>query len=402
MTDAPTPPAAQTRGPETLAAVRRAFSDVIARLDRVTTAAQLAERLGLDRSLAWKVWRVASGNDQLPSPKHIPGPAGVRIFLDACERAGIEREIAVAAQRAHDAYRQFMTTEASDRASAEILLGGFTREGSQRLEMALRREAFRANTLFVGVQATAIYQMTVVLPPEPGQMPDLALVRGHFGLRRMRAGAGWLLSRTTLLQGSGPDRAHRRVRLDDTTGDVAGDGGVPVVPRFCSHPLPDVARRLLANASVEDELLPGPMGGSGATDIVMGERVTGIPFEPIREDAATMHVRTPCELVCFDVLIHERASREPSPRLEFYTLMSGGDLPFADPHKRDLRPMPEPLEDLGRADAAPAPPGVPQYREMVHWTATRCRVEENSLRVYRVRMKFPPLPLCMVMAYSLA
>lgn len=388
----------------TLCELRRATAGVLNALGGLDRAVRVASRLGLDRSLAWKLWKVAQGPGACPSVAHIPGRQGFRRFIDAAQAAGVPRDRIRAAREAFERYTLLAATHAGDRAASDTLLGALSHEGRRRHELAIRRDGFRANAAFLGVQAAAMYQLDVLLPRDASESPDVIRVRGHFGLMRSRENVPWLLTRSTLVNADGPSPRLARVALktrpypDRARSD---DGGLPVLlPEFSSHPLPPVRRRVVAGVTVEDELLPGPVGRTGAVDVVTGERVMQMPRRRAQQDAVTMSVTTPCERLCYDVAAPaDLFAAEPSLRVHS-TVQS--EHPYLRGPEFCTIPVIESLEALGPARAAPPTPEVPRHAELLDWTLHLADQPADSLLLWRVRMRFPPVPSCVAVTYRLA
>ncbi len=404
-------------GPRVLRRLRRSLAVIIGAIPRVSRAVDLTNRLSIDRSLGWKVWKVAHGPDAYPSPKHIPGHAGMEIFLRAAEKAGVSAPLVEEARLAFAEFEQVMNAQAGDRATADILLGALAGEGREQLELQLRREAFRANSYLLGAQARTLYRACVVLPAQTGCMPDVALVQGFFGLRRMRPATPWLLSRSVLVQQQGPVSDYTREPLCEaaargeevSASQFSGADAplrereltAPLVTDFCNPRVLPVRRRIVANVVYEDELAPGPIGESGAVDIVLAERVSNIQREEVSRDAVTMRVSTPSERVCFDVLLHESVLGSVPPVLEVLSTVHG-DLHSFTNELRVRLPMTEPLIDYGPATLAPPVPEVARQIELLEWLFRRIGHAPSEFRAFRVLMRYPPIPICLAVTYGLA
>lgn len=381
-----------------LSALRRAVAAVLNGLPQpVTRPIELSNTLGLDRSLAWKLWRIAQGQGPFPAPKHIPGRSGARIFHEAAARCGAPADLLDASRSAFEAFEAIARAHASDRAALDIMLGGFTPEGRDRHELALRRQMFRGHAHVLGVQTRTLFRMAVVFPAESGYMPEVAMVSGHFGLERTRPGAAWVLGQSTLMQTSGPRESNRRTALH---GGQDAARHAPLLAEFCSRPLPQVRRRKVEPWTFEDELAPGPIGRAGAVDVVLGERIAEIPAEPVSRDAVTMRVRTPSEHLCFDVLLHEKACEATPPTLKAYTLVNS-NFPYVREDDRDQIPVLETLTDFGRADVAPVAPEVPRHADLMRSVLEIIGHPAERFRLYRLQMRFAPLPICLSVTYRL-
>jgi hypothetical protein len=381
--------------------LRRSTAGVLTACSGMERPVDVSTRLGLDRSLAWKIWQVAAGAGPCPSAAHIPGRQGFERFLESASKAGVDEGTIHVARDAFRAFQKLTTVHAGDRASVDIMLGTLTDEGRTRLEMALRRDGFRANAHFLGAQVGALYQMDVVLPPRSGFMPDVARVRGHFGLRRNRAGASLLIARTTLVSAEGANPAPRRVPLTAIAPTIGSHDALPALLQdFCSRPTPGVTRRTIQGVTVEDELVPGEVGQLGALDVVTGELMAEMRERPVDKQAVTMLVPLPSERLCYDVLLPRAFVFDAAPAARVHSTMQT-DLPYLRREDFDAIPVPEHLEALGSAATAPPSPDIPHHPEMLAWVLKTLGRNAAEFDLYRLRMRFPPAPSCVGVAYSL-
>jgi hypothetical protein len=373
--------------------LRRSVARVLGDLQPCVRASELATTMGLDRSLGWKIWTLAQGASTSPSPKHVPGRAGFRTFIEAARQHGASAEHIEEATHAFARFEELSKAHARDRASAEIMLGALTSEGRSRLELSLRRAAFRANTHFLGVQVNTLYQVDLVIPGSEGRMPRVARVRAHYGLTRMRSGVRWVLGRSTLVTPGGATGAYTRRALDG----VPPAGGAPVVRAFSSTPTPRVLRRVLDGVVFQDELDAGPVGRAGSTDVVIGELVEDVPHSPEPTDAVTCKISAPCERFCYDVLLHHSIASHGSPRMEAYTTIHT-DYPYTL-GDRDRIPASETIERMGEAHTAPPMPEVPHHADLIRWMFDACAEDPGAYDLFRYRMRFPPMPTLVAATY---
>lgn len=384
----------------TLRELRRATANLIASFKGVDRAIEVSTRLGVERSLAWKVWQVAQGSSSCPSVAHIPGRQGFKRFLEAAQQAGVRDELVRDAQAAFDRFEELTVAYGGGRASAGSLLSTLSPEGRTRHDTALRRDGFRANAALLGVQAAAMYQLDVLWPRDAVSPPDVLRVRGHFGLRRNRANVPWMLSRSTLVNASGPSAALRRTPLSPAAIEGGEDTPLPMIlPEFSSRPLPPVQRHVIAGVTIEDELLPGPVGQAGAVDVVTGERVTQFGRRTEQVDAVTMAVTTPCERVCYEVVAPEGLLTD-GPVLRVHSTVQT-EHPYLRGPEFNTIPVTEVFEDLGLAKDAPPAAEVPRHAEILRWTLAQTGPVSAPMHLWRVRMRFPPLPSCLAAAYRL-
>ena len=387
----------ESDGPRVLHELRRAVSEVVSSLPaRATRATELADALRLDRSLGWKVWKVAFGTDALPAAKHIPGRVGAATFMSAAREAGASAASLESVAAAFQAFERLTRTHAGDRAHAEILLGGFTGEGRRRLELGLRRDAYRANSHFLGVAVRSTYQVNLIYPGDADEMNRVVLIRGHYGLRRTRAAVACVLGRSTLVQEGGE---HSNYRRDPIDGGL-GPGEAPLLREFCSSPTPPVARRVIHRHTFEDELAAGPMGEGGAVDIVTGERVWRIPRDPVIKDAVTMALHMPCERACFDIVLHKDLSRGQTPGFRLFSTVHT-DKPFTAPDDRYIIPMPESPEFCGEGRSITAAAEAPDHAGLIRRAFEAAGVDPEGYRCFRLRLRMPPIPSRLAAWYTL-
>lgn len=360
------------------------------------TSAELSRSLGLDRSLAWKVWTLGGDAGELPSPQHVPGRSGVAKFLEAADRAGAPADAIETARITFARYRELALQHAGDRASADILLGTLTPEGRERQDLSLRRGLLRGNSHVLGVQAGMLYNLAAVFPGREGFFASVALVRGYFGVKTMRPGVSWVLGRSTLVQSSGPRAAPRRDTLDGRSLD---DNAPPLLDEFCRPEGVRVRRRFVDGRTAQDELEPRPIGREGAVDVVTGEVIRDIPIDHGPRDGVTMAVRVPAESLCFDVLLHKDATSADEATVHGYSMVNT-EFPFREESGIDEIPIAETLVEFERAADLRDLAGVASHDALLARVigATGCR--EQDFRAVRFRMRFPPLPICIVIQYG--
>lgn len=383
---------------DVLGGLRRALAELIGSLpSRPRKASDLADDLGIDRNLGWKVWRASQSRESIPSPKHLPGRSGVDIFLAAAAKAGAPDTLISDVRTGYERFEQFSSIHGGDRASTEIVLSGMTNEGRRRLEMTLRRAAFRANSHFLGTQARTLYRMDIVLPPVPGFMPDTATIRGIFGLWRTRANKPLVIAHSGLIQQRTMKvtSQYQRSPLDSSLGPT----DYPFLHDFCSSPLPHINRQVTADgATIEDELATGPVGRSAAVDIVTAELLRRMPIDTARR-GALMTIRTPAERMCFDLLLHKSAWDGVVPRVRAHTTVHG-EYTAARDDLRDEIPLLETIECLGSADRLMPVPEVPRQADITRRAFALLHADPSEFTGFRIRLKFPPLPVCIAMDYS--
>lgn len=398
---APTPKAAAQRftdeASSRLRAAQAALTDL---LDEAglggARPTQIGRVLGVDKTLAWKVARFVEEPEALDAARHMPGTAGVEIVLKAAAAKGVTAARVDAVRHADGRLRAFVRRHAGDRRSFEAMLARGGRD--DRIESEERRALYRSASAVWGVRAK-VQMLTLALRPS-GTDPagvDVLHLGGMVGFERLRGDVPWIIRRLTSRSDTGANTGFAREPLDPD--GVSPTGGLPLVRRFCSEPLPEIRQFRDGEGTVYDEIAPGPVGRHGAVTFVAGEVYrSAVPLAWSAENTEgryTLTVRTPVEAVVFDLLLHADLAHFGEPTVRVYGLLEdrpggvGGGVGA---------PMdgPDPAQRLG------APPvlqttRISQHASMVDEALTMAGWGGlGSFRGYRAELDHPPAP-CRVM-----
>lgn|GEM_PF-2859477 len=265
------------------------------------TPAELASRLELDRSLAWRLWRLAFAPTDAERAYHVPGAAAVRRFLHSAKRAGASPAAIAAVEPAFDRFERWVKEQAGDRETLRMMLdaGG---DGERRFE----RLMFDAARYRLGVQVDAALRKYFVFPDELENTVSAVNVILMERIRRLRAGARPVVAqRQALFTGSeseGKSIEHLRVPLDP--GVPPDDrGAAPVVGSLTRNA---VVERSREGGLIEDRLAPGAVGASGEGTLCTAELIRAYaPRIPYYDSLAFTALATlPCRLTVFELSIH--------------------------------------------------------------------------------------------------
>lgn len=271
---------------------------------------ELSRRLGLDKTLAWKVARFIEGTDTTEAVRHLPGPAGIEIVLRAAAAHRVPRGRIEAVREADGLLREFVGRHAGDRRSFEAMLasGG----SDERAAIEERRAYFRAGAAVWGVRARVQFLMLALRPSRQDEgLLDAVHLGGLVDLERLRPDVPWIIRR---LRASATDdiRNTIRMRREPLDPEAAAEHDSPIVPEYCSQPVPAVSHFEAPNGWRYDQLAPGSVGRQGAVTCVTGEVYrSALPFRRAPDNTVgryTLTVRTPVECVVFDLFLHRELS----------------------------------------------------------------------------------------------
>lgn len=389
-----------------LSRLRDSFAQIVDSLTLSTgQPSELQKVLGIDKTLGWKILKVAHGDDVFLAVQHVPGPAAIRTFLKAAAARSTPSALVESATSALADFEALIDRHAGDRASLETMAAGFAKRGRGTAELPHRKAAVRANAHIWGVHAATQFKADFVLPgTEPGRI-DIASLRGFVGLRRMRPNVTWVVSRARCADDDGQVRKPFVLTPIDPPEEAGADGApVPLLRDFCSRPLPRFRRVTSPDGFLEDELVEGPVGNTGAVTCITAEVghnvATCYREEHNRFGNHIVRLRTPCDKLLFDVLIHEDVYRDLHPMLVLHSELAGGP-PFPGGHARNNLPVFETVEPIGRGPSAVHSPEVPRYGQMVRYVIDKLGCDGSRLKVYRVRVAFPPIPTSLAVRYEL-
>ncbi|MHC5026364.1 MAG: hypothetical protein ACYTGR_06340 [Planctomycetota bacterium] len=362
---------------------------------------EVARTLGLRSGLAWKVCKVAQEANVNAAVPHIPGSTGVKLFMDAVEKAGAPTDSVEAARSAGRDFERMVEIHTGDRTTLEMMIGGMSAAPAQAEQN--RKLAYQGNSGTWGVRAKAQMSLNILAPnaDSPDQC-DLAQVGGLLGFRRLRRDARWLLFRRERWTDEAPQAEPDRSEPLDP--ECAAASGVPLMRDFCSSPLPavDVVH---AHAEEQIELPPGPIGNAAAMDCLYGivSRAVGPAYasSPGEYSELGVNLITPAEHVQLDVLVHRTLDWAMNPEAAIYSRLDGGALHVSGRRDRNVLPAATDVQDLGWGVGALATPLMGGYLRLLRSAFDRLTWDPGDFRAFRVTMTYPPIPAVLMLRSEL-
>jgi len=359
--------------------------------------------LGVDKTLAWKMSRFSESADLIKAVKHIPGPGGVEIMLKAAQEAGVGNDRIEAVRRADLAFREFIRQRAGDRRSFEAMLAAGGHD--ERIELEERKAYYQSGSAIWGVRAK-MQMLTLCLRPS-ATMPDridVLQLSGFLDFERLRADVPWIIRRlwTSDTEAEG-DTSFKRTPL---CPEAATGNALPLVPEFCTQPLPAINQFKGDNGVIYDEIAPGAVGKDGSVTCITGELYTGaIPLHRSPENTFGRYelvLRTPVESVLFDIYLHEDLRHFSDFKYSVFGLLE--DRPGVGVGKSHDRPV-MPAQDAMRL-GQPAIIQSNRFGEqprLVEYALERAGWESiDAFRGYRSELEYPATPWCLTMECDIA
>lgn len=397
--DAPAAPTFARQAEPVLQAVRERFTAVIeAVCGGRPRAHEVADGFGVHRKLGWQIWNVAYLDDPFAAIRHMPSERGMRAWRDAARQRGVPAELLDGLSDSATALERLTQEHADSRELLEIMLDSAAPdEIDAKAELRWRKMAFTGNTYVWGVRARTFLAASILHPSERAGYFDMVTLRGLFDLVRTRPNVRWPFA-MSVVYSSDAARHPSRQPLAVTEGSREG---VPLLEAFCSRPRPPVQRRRGEGGMVEDELLPGAVGQTGGATIVTGEIVREVApayaTQPGEDAMFGTGARTPSETLLCDFFVHRDLFGPVQRELRVYSELAS-PTPRDD---RDRLPVSERLLTLGRGLGRIRTAEAPRYRELVDFAFECAGWDPQAFDVYRVRMRYAPIPISVMVHHEL-
>jgi len=376
---------------------------------------EVSRQLGLHRNLTWKLSKIVTGTNVFAAVPHVPGRSGVEIVLKALRKAGLSAVSLGRLETAMAEFERLVQVHAGDRATLELVAGGFVPGASQREAMLqARRSSFRGNSAIWGVQARVLMAVHILAPnKEDPTKVDVTMVNGLVDFRRLGPDVAWPLFRRAVWDDSGAFRALAgRPISASCDGTDVGEGatGVPLLREFCSPGL-DQLNVYETEKEIVYELPSGPVGRSGELTCLYGsvipalgsqyaEREPGPDGE--RETCEMAHnLMTPVEMLHTDLLVHESLTWAMNPSVEVFSQLEGRSTHHGERRANSRLSVDSEVHEMGQGLTSMSTPHVPRHRELLSHVFEQVGLDSEEFRGFRFVMNYPPIPALAVLSMDL-
>ncbi len=387
---------------EAVTQVRDSFSRIIElKCPGSKAVTSVAEAFGIHRKLAWQVAKVAYAADPFAAARHMPPAKSLDAWLKAARKAGVPETLVQSAHEAGARFEALADLHASSRAEFEMLLESCADGSDEAVDAKWRQQAFLGNSYTLGAHCRTLMAFCVLTPSEDTPRHFHAVqVRGLIGFRQTRPGVRWIVNQSVVADA----QARATPGLDRRPLDpeaAAAHAGVPVLPAYCSVPMPALERRRTPDGMVHDEFAAGPVGLSGERTLVTGEIVRNIGPVHATEGDRVAHfgtaVRTPAEILHFDLFVKAGLFGPVGRELRVFSDLAS-PISFDD---MDALETSARVVSLGRGLGLSHTPDIPGYADLTASVCATVGVEPEGYELFRVRMEYPPLPTTVMIRHPL-
>jgi len=387
---------------ETISRIRDSFARIIEQKCPGSKAVtSLTEAFGIHRKLAWQVSKVAYSGDPFSAARHMPPAKSLEAWLKAAARSGVPSELVAAAREAGARFEALAESHAASRAEFEMMLESCAPASDEPTDEKWRQQSFLGNSYTWGAHCRTLLAFCVLMPSEDRARHFHAVqVRGLMGFRQTRPGVRWIVNQSVVADDDANTASGiERVALDPQAAEA--HAGVPVLPAFCSDPMPTLERRRTPDGMVHDEFTPGAVGQSGLRTLVTGEIVRNIgPVHATAHDRMAHFgtaVRTPAEALHFDLFVEQGLFGEVERELRVFSDLAS-NISFDD---RDALATSARVARLGRGLGLAHTPDVSGYADLAGEVCERVGINPERYELFRVRIAYPPLSTTVMIRHEL-
>jgi hypothetical protein len=349
---------------------------------------KLAKLSKIDKVLASRILRVANTSDSLEALHASPGIEPLRKFLSGAKQAGASQESLKALKQSIERLDEVVRTHVGGKSQLEAMLVTWLPDKLQAFQYARKQSLSRAMAQLNGVDSDLLGGTVFFAPSATPDMIDITWVRTYFRVRRMRPGSIRVGSR----------------RMGITVGDrhaLTLDGRIGispvdfVLPEFCSDPLPLIKEKQVGGLTYHLWEQP-EIGLQAESTLVHVEHSPAdiprfVPKGANRLRHAYINTDVPCEMLNFDVFIHQSLIRaHQHPRLLIYDTAKSGAADVNDP-SRDLDriDMIESLQEIQESPRAIRISQMPDYGKLVQRIYDNLKYNPSEFRVFRTKIDYP-------------
>jgi hypothetical protein len=370
---------------------------------------EVSRQFKLDKSLTWKISKILRSDDALEAVALIPGAEGMGRLLKAMSAAGATEAATERVREAMRGFERMVVQHAGDRTTLDLYLDSMCPSASLQES---RRLAYLGNSGILGIQTRVRFATRFITPSaaDPGRL-DFALVTGLRDLRRLRPIAAWPIYRFLNfkddLSAAALSRSVEPLEPHGAAGQVDW-----LMPTWSSSPPPALRVREV-ESSIVFELVEGPVGRTGETDLTFGYVDRGaVPRFATASDRLGQFatgVTTPAETMLLDFFVHRSMPEVRDLAIRLVTPVPGlsGDAGIVDvPIVLEAIPLPgSRLDGQSGSSGQPGPlaatPLVPDYQDLVQSVFRGQSWDPADFYGLRIIVDHPPLHATILTSHEL-
>lgn len=384
--------------------VRGSLADLVASVGADPMNSQdMARRFTLNKNLTWKISKIICEPDLYGTAQHLPGRAGMNIFIKAFASGGASPETVDAVKQAMADFDNLVELYSADRETFVLMLGNLSQNCQQQQNEAHRKLAYRGNSAIWGVQTKVQMSSHFIAPAADPDRIDLAILVGLIDFRRLRGDVPWTIATMRKVLDDGSEVPYDNVEPIDM--NPSPTAGVPLMREFSTGGLSDLHTFTDSKGITRLELDVGPVGNVGSATYVTGWYSRGVVSRYAEVNSTrgghSVTLSTPAELLIHDLFVHRDLEHALTPEITLHNLLpAGAQYSPLDPERGSL-PLCEAIYELGGRPPDVMVPEIPNYRQMVASVFNRLGWHQKDFYGLRFKLRHPPIPSVATIIYDL-
>lgn len=375
--------AVEVEAVEVLGDLRAALSELIAELPPpVLRAVDLEQSLGLDKKLAWQIFRVVQSPHPLGEVHNIPARSSVRRLLVSARKRRVSMRVIDRMDTAFATFERFVAMYAGNRESLVSVLNGLGQRKDAPYETKLRKSHFRTASQLWGIHAQTLIRTSIFhAQPGPEFVLDSALIQAAIGLERVRVSEATDV--TIMMRTKG-------------TPQTAGDAPpapirhpAELLDEFCTGPRPELPPHAEGGAEGESKLRLPP-GRTGAATVYWMQWHEAMSRALSTDYYGRTFVTIPTQTLVWELLLPAGWTDPGTARCCMYACREHPEQAFAE-RASELMPQQESVQYLGSLDSVPLLGGSPNHAGAVRRVLEKLGWSGTRYDVYRASVQYPLL-----------
>jgi len=373
-----------------LQGVRQALAEFVAAVPGdMRRPTDLQKALGVDSKICWQIFNVIRDDGSIAPAIHVPTLPALRRAMASAESAGVPTTLIHGVRQSLENFEKVVEAHAGARPDFDAMVAAVApSEHSGQVELKHRRSVYRGLSHVWGTQVDVLSTATL-LRANDDDTTDRLILSHKRGLRRLRPDAhiGVYGYRISL---HAPAKPQETIALEP--GSIE-QYGAPLLPAFCSQPLPEFRMSTDPEGWSTCELAGESIGRFSEMDLAFGTVTRGIE-SPLDTDGrawlgSNVLSTTPTGLLVSTLLVHRPSFGRVRPEMLIFANTPGSDAPQAV--RRVALPLRERIAELGPADRLAGSPDEPRLAEMLRTACDRAGWDLAEFDAYRVRVQYPVL-----------
>ncbi|MCC9608187.1 hypothetical protein LOC68_01245 [Blastopirellula sp. JC732] len=370
--------------------LQQPLAGVMRALGGIKKSGDLERMLGLDRTLAWQLVKVAESTDPLENAANVPSRVSIERFVQGAQSLGVSSDLTTPLLAAHEQFESLVARHAGDRVCFNTMVSAAGKgEQWHAKELQHRRNVFRGMSHMLGVQAGLLLRSSFVrrLASDPDKVEAIC-IGGVSNLRLLRETERINIYQSRVFrQLEDGVSYHSNIERTNVYGNEEIDGYR--LSDFCTSR--DAQCEMIHGESgwIYGNLLNGAIGATGESSHYFGTRYYNIPHPAGREGqfATRLHIDLPVKVYIADEFIEPGFADDWIAQASAMVGSSASDRAAPPGIERTL-PCRMDFECLGQGPP-PAIKEFPDYPEMVRHVADHSGFDLSDYQCWRLRVEYP-------------